>query len=221
MLERTVVAASTENQPMADSFYGGVPNYNLLRFLRPGSRLLDIGCGSGAWAPMLRDLGVESLVGVDVSERSVRAGGERYDQVVCSPIETVNLGELGEERFDTIVAADVLEHLVDPWRELQRWRDWVTPGGELVISVPNLRDLRLMAGLAIRGRFDYSDHGGVMDRTHLRWFTAASMTDELRTAGWSVERRSGVCGPRRGRLNRLTRRRFEDVLAFQLHLAAR
>jgi 2-polyprenyl-3-methyl-5-hydroxy-6-metoxy-1,4-benzoquinol methylase len=170
---------------------------------------------------MLRDLGVDSLVGIDVSERAMRVAQECYNHVVCSPVETVNLTDLGDTRFDTIVAADVLEHLVDPWRELQRWRDWLVPGGELVISVPNLRDLRVLMGLAIRGRFDYSDHGGVMDRTHLRWFTAASMTDELRSAGWTVERRGGNCGPWRGRLNRLTRRRFEDVLAFQLHLAAR
>jgi 2-polyprenyl-3-methyl-5-hydroxy-6-metoxy-1,4-benzoquinol methylase len=136
-------------------------------------------------------------------------------------VENVGLARLGGEQFDTVVAADVLEHLVDPWQELRRWRSWTAPNGQLVISVPNLRDGRLMMRLALRGRFDYSDAGGVMDRTHLRWFTSTSIAEALSTAGWTVERISGYCGPRREVVNRLTRRLFEDVLAYQLYLVAR
>jgi 2-polyprenyl-3-methyl-5-hydroxy-6-metoxy-1,4-benzoquinol methylase len=208
-------------RPMSDSSYGGVPNHALLSLFRPGRRVLDIGCGEGAWGPWLRGRGAAVLVGLDVSERSVDAARPRYDRAICGGVEAIGLDDLGGEPFDTIVAADVLEHLVDPWRELRRWRSWVKPSGQLVISVPNLRDGRLLLRLAVRGRFDYSDVGGMMDRTHLRWFTAASMADELGQAGWQIERRGGAFGPVRGRLNRVTRGYCQDLLAHQLHLVAR
>jgi hypothetical protein len=60
-----------------------------------------------------------------------------------------------------------------------------------------------------------------MDRTHVRWFTAASLTEQLHTGGWAVERRAGAFGPRRGWLNWLTRPYYEDVFAHQLYLMAR
>jgi 2-polyprenyl-3-methyl-5-hydroxy-6-metoxy-1,4-benzoquinol methylase len=200
--------------------YGGTTNDRLLQVFQPGARLLDIGCGEGAWAPLLRKRGVSSLVGVEMSEPSALRANRLYDAVVCEAIENVTMSDLGGRQFDTIVAADVLEHLVNPWEELRRWRDWVPRGGQLVVSIPNLRDGRLLMRLALRGRFDYSDTGGVMDRTHLRWFTSASLIEDLRTAGWMVRRRGGTCGPWRGQLNRLTGRLFEDVLAYQVHLVA-
>jgi 2-polyprenyl-3-methyl-5-hydroxy-6-metoxy-1,4-benzoquinol methylase len=139
---------------MVDRTYGDVVNDWLLRFFTPGRRVLDIGCGTGAWAPQLRRRGVQELIGVEISPESAVAASRLYDKVLTIPSEALSLSELGD-RFDTMIAADVIEHLVDPFRELSRWREWCVPGGELVVSTPNLRHFRLLKNLIARGRFDY------------------------------------------------------------------
>ena len=163
---------------MRGRIYGEVVNTGLLDLFEPKRRVLDVGCGTGAWVPLLRRKGVENIVGIEFAVAAADQAERVYDRVVRQPVENVSLDDLGAQPFDTIIAADVIEHLVDPWHELRRWTGWVVPGGQLVISVPNLRYFRLVSSL-VQGRFDYSDEGGLMDRTHLRWFTRRSLTRNL------------------------------------------
>jgi predicted TPR repeat methyltransferase len=150
---------------------------------------------------------------VEPSPSSCAVAATRYDLAVGARVEELELTDLGGERFDIIIAADVLEHLVDPWTQLSRWREWIRGDGELAISVPNLRDARLVWGLAV--------HGGVMDRTHLRWFTSSSLRADLREAGWRPVRDGGAFGPLRRRLDRLTAGQMRGYLAHQLHIIAK
>ena len=199
--------------------YGATENQDLLRLLPPSRRILDIGCGEGAWASSLYRLGADELVGVEPACDSANSASERYDHVVCQPVETVELETLGGT-FDLIVAADVIEHLIDPWRELKRWRDWVNPRGHIAVSVPNLRDPRLVWRLVVRGDFRYSDEGGIMDRTHVRWFTASTLEQALTESRWRIVRRGGSYGPWRGQLDAATGYRMRGLLAHQLHVLA-
>jgi 2-polyprenyl-3-methyl-5-hydroxy-6-metoxy-1,4-benzoquinol methylase len=204
----------------APTAYGQVSNFDLLRLMSPRGRVLDIGCGEGAWAPLLREGGAEQLVGVEPAPSSCAIAATRYDLALSARVEELELSDLGGEPFDVIVAADVLEHLVDPWSQLSRWRAWIRPDGELVVSVPNLRDARVVWGLVARGAFTYVDGGGLMDRTHLRWFTSSSLRADLRQAGWRPVREGGAFGPLRRRLDRLTAGRLRGYLAHQLHVVA-
>jgi SAM-dependent methyltransferase len=158
-------------------------------------------------------------VGIEFAPPAADQAELVYDRVVRSPVETVSREQLGGEGFDTIIAADVLEHLVDPWRELGRWADWLLPGGQLVLSVPNLRYFRLLLALA-GGRFDYSDAGGLMDRTHLRWFTRASLGRDLVSAGWKPLMWGAPDGARSRRIDRALRGLLGDFLVPQLRVIA-
>jgi hypothetical protein len=86
------------------------------------------------------------------------------------------------ERFNVIVAADVLEHLRDPWSLLERAHQIIDPSGHLVLSIPNVAHAAILAGL-LNGHFDYQEKG-LLDRTHLRFFTRSGIEHMLLSTGW-------------------------------------
>lgn len=204
---------------MRGRVYGETINWRLLELFVPGPRVLDIGCGTGAWGSALRSRGARELVGVEIAPEAAGAARGLYDRVLETPSEDLDPDELGAT-FDTIIAADIIEHLVDPFDELRRWREWCYPGGELVISTPNLRHFRVLRELVAKGRFDYVEGGGVMDRTHLRWFTQASLAAALADAGWRVLRWGSLTTGKSGHLNSLSGGRLDGLLAPQIHLVA-
>jgi 2-polyprenyl-3-methyl-5-hydroxy-6-metoxy-1,4-benzoquinol methylase len=211
--------ATRAHAGMRDRVYGETVNHWLLELFVPGRRVLDIGCGTGAWGPDLRARGATELVGVEIAPEAADAARRRYDRVVTTPSEELDVATLGGT-FGTIIAADVIEHLVDPFDQLKRWVEWCAPRGELVISTPNLRHFRVLRDLAAHGRFDYVDGGGMMDRTHLRWFTEASLADALAVAGWRVLRWGRLSSGKSGRVNMLARGRLNGFLAPQIQVVA-
>jgi len=88
--------------------------------------------------------------------------------------------------FDCIVFADVLEHLRDPWGTMARYLQRLKPGGYVVASIPNVRNIALLYNLIIRGRWHYED-SGLLDRTHLRFFTRREIMELFAAAGMDVE----------------------------------
>jgi SAM-dependent methyltransferase len=199
--------------------YGRGTNYEVLDLVPPGVTCLDIGCGEGGWGVELRQKGVTRLVGVEVDPELARAA-VAYDHVAVGPIEDLDLAALGS--FDLVVAADVLEHLPNPWNVLGRLRECVAPAGQLLISVPNARCIEITLPLVVRGRFDYEDSGGLMDRGHLRWFTRKSLTADLLAAGWQPHTWRYVTLGRRKPVNRVLERLHlpPDLLARQLVVLA-
>src|SRR5262249_51763726 len=119
---------------------------------------------------------------------------------------------------------DVLEHLRDPWSVLSWLRTLLAPGGRAVISIPNIAHWTSRRAL-LRGRFDYADHG-LLDRTHLRFFTRASAAELAHRAGFAVqaERLAGAPLPLESRLPALGHvrdrcvRRCPELLALQFVL---
>jgi len=197
---------------MADS-YGENVNAALLLFM--GSlqgTVLDVGCGRGAWAPHLRALGADRLVGVEPSADSEFAR-DRYDDFLSGPIQEVAL-----PKVDTVIVADVLEHLVDPWAVLTRLRQATVGNRRLYVSVPNAQFIKAVATVA-RGDFPYKE-GGFWDRTHLRWFTARSLARMLAETGWRSER-VGYClgGGLRSQVHNIIPR-ADALLGHQLHMSA-
>lgn len=167
--------------------YGDTINSDILRGLGTISgRLLDVGSGVGAWAPHLRQAGADELVALDPAAAAIEVARTRYDTAFRGTIEDADLAALGGRPFDVIVAADVLEHVIDPWRALRTLRAWARPAATLAVSVPNLRFYRLVGNLVFRGEFEYEPFG-VRDWTHLRWFTRRSLARMLRASGWQPQ----------------------------------
>ena len=90
----------------------------------------------------------------------------------------------GDETFDCVVCADVLEHIKEPWGVLSQLFGLLRPGGCIVVSIPNIRNLGILAELAA-GDWVYQD-AGILDRTHLRFFTRRSFQRALLGAGFTI-----------------------------------
>jgi glycosyltransferase involved in cell wall biosynthesis len=152
---------------------------------RPPARVLDLGCGGGLLAAELQKQG-HLVVGVDAAPPPGTA--ERVDRLVVADLDAGLPDEVVEAApYDIVLAADVLEHLRAPDRLLRELHDVCTSETVLVCSVPNIGHWypRLRIGF---GRFDY-DHRGILDATHMRFFTWRSFVGMAYRAGWLVERR--------------------------------
>jgi SAM-dependent methyltransferase len=154
---------------------------------RSARRILDLGCATGALGAGLRARQGAAVVGVELDPVHAREAEGRLDEVVVGDVEAVLEGDVPLGRFDCIVAADVLEHLRDPWAALTSAVALLEPGGAVVVSLPNVRFFETFWQLGVRGRWPRRDHG-IFDATHLRWFTRADAVELLEGAGLRVER---------------------------------
>jgi methionine biosynthesis protein MetW len=145
-------------------------------------RVLDLGCAAGGLAALLKQRGPVEVVGVERDEAYAAAAAERCDRVVHADVETLDPTDLG--RFDCLVAADVLEHLVDPWTALRTYAQLLEPRGTAVVSLPNVAHWSTYAALA-RGTWPRTPEG-IHDATHLRWFTLRDARELLAEAGLNV-----------------------------------
>jgi 2-polyprenyl-3-methyl-5-hydroxy-6-metoxy-1,4-benzoquinol methylase len=146
-------------------------------------RVLDLGCSTGWLAQALKERGPVEVVGIERDPEYAAEARTRCDQVVEGDAEAVETRALG--RFDCLVAADVLEHLVDPWSALERYAAQLDPGCRAIVSLPNVAHWTTYAQLA-RGRWPRRPEG-VHDATHLRWFTRRDAIGLLEGAGLRVE----------------------------------
>lgn len=148
----------------------------------PPGRVLDLGCGDGSVGEALRARGHE-VVGVDLEEHA--GVSSRLDGFVKADLDQGLPSTVGTG-YQAVLAADVIEHLRDPEPLLVRLLDVVTPDGVVVASIPNIAHwyprFKVLAG-----RFDY-DRRGILDRTHLRFFTRRSFEATARRCGWEITR---------------------------------
>jgi 2-polyprenyl-3-methyl-5-hydroxy-6-metoxy-1,4-benzoquinol methylase len=129
--------------------------------------------------------------GVEPNVDAVReAAAAGYEQVATGPFPEA-CEQLGRNQFDVIFFNDVLEHLADPEAALRATHDYLAAGGTIIASIPNVRHFSVVWPLIRRGEWRYED-SGIMDRTHLRFFTSKSMREMFRDAGWDVFRVSGI-----------------------------
>ncbi|MFZ5580742.1 MAG: methyltransferase domain-containing protein [Pseudomonadota bacterium] len=157
------------------------PN-KVLRWVGHDRRVLELGTAAGIMTRAMREQGC-TVTGIEYIPAMAELATPHCERMIVGDIETLDLAELlGEERFDVLVAADVLEHLRDPWQTLERLRAFIAPGGHAILSIPHIGHAAVTSGL-IGGRFDYRDKG-LLDRTHLRFFTRPGIEDMLLTTGW-------------------------------------
>jgi 2-polyprenyl-3-methyl-5-hydroxy-6-metoxy-1,4-benzoquinol methylase len=117
---------------------------------------------------------------------------------------------------DVVLLLDILEHLVDPWSALSKIVSQIPRNASVIVSLPNVRYWRVSLNLAFRGRWDLQD-AGVLDRTHLRFFTRDTGADLIVQSGLSLQRIQNKLGGGRKRrlLNDLTFGMLRDFLSLQ------
>jgi 2-polyprenyl-3-methyl-5-hydroxy-6-metoxy-1,4-benzoquinol methylase len=152
-----------------------------LNTLPAQSKVLDVGAASGTLARMCQNKSLR-LFGIEPNPKWAQIASPLYEKIWICSISDMDEGLLGG--FDVIVLGDILEHLPDPQAILQKLVDHQSSDTVFIISVPNIANLWVRLNLLI-GRFDYEDRG-ILDRTHLRFFTRRSLTEMLKKAGLKI-----------------------------------
>ena len=157
----------------------------LARWVQPGSEVLDLGTGPGQLGAYLRDSLHCVLDGVEAQPQAAAEAAPWYRQLECADLEQLDLAAcFAGRRYAYILCADVLEHLRQPGRLLAQVGELLAPGGRLLASVPNVAYAGLIAEV-LAGEFRYRPEG-LLDESHLRFFTLNSLSRLLAAHGWRV-----------------------------------
>lgn len=155
----------------------------VLRLVGEHKRVLELGSAVGSMTRLMKEVNACSVVAMELDPEMAQMAEPYCERMVVGNVESMDLDlTFGDDRFDVIVAADILEHLYDPWACLRKIRKFLKPEGYLVISVPNVAHNALLAQL-LSGRFPYQEKG-LLDRTHLRFFTRLNLEDMLLSSGY-------------------------------------
>jgi|TARA_B100000959_G_scaffold184104_1_gene192395 GT2 family glycosyltransferase/2-polyprenyl-3-methyl-5-hydroxy-6-metoxy-1,4-benzoquinol methylase/Tfp pilus assembly protein PilF len=145
--------------------------------------ILDIGCASGIFGSQIKEKlgaevwGIEPVKDIGLKAKKV------IDKVIIGRVED-HFYQLPDEYFDSIIFSDILEHLVDPYKVLDLVKDKLSKNGEIIASIPNVRHWSVLKEL-LEGKWEYQD-AGILDRTHLRFFTKSSIIKMFQNAGYKI-----------------------------------
>jgi 2-polyprenyl-3-methyl-5-hydroxy-6-metoxy-1,4-benzoquinol methylase len=165
------------------------------------SRALEIGCGTGSTLLWLKGLKHCAWIGgVEVVPDALAVARKNLDAVYAGNIEQMDL-PIEQGTLDLILCLDVLEHLVDPWQVVNRLKGLLKVGGSLIVSIPNIRNHKVLSLLLFRGKWDYAE-AGILDRGHLRFFVRDTAIQLVESAGLKVDTvlSTGLGGSRRSRI---------------------
>lgn len=148
-------------------------------------KILDVGCGGGALGAAIKSKQDAWYCGVDLDTRAATRARELIDDVQVGDAATMPI-PYEDGLFDLIIFADILEHLPAPLSVLRRWLPTLEKHGRVVVSLPNVRHFTVTLPLIVQGRWDYAERG-ILDETHLRFFTRQSSQKLIADAGLIIE----------------------------------
>jgi len=169
-------------------FQGDRPE--MIRFVPDSSlKILDIGCGQGNFAQLLmrqdRDVwGVEPVV------EAANIAKLKLNNILIGGIEDV-INEIPTNYFDIIIFNDVLEHLYNPWNVLKLLKDKLNNDGKIIASIPNIRYITNLYDLIVKKDWEYKDFG-ILDSTHIRFFTKKTMLKLFEEQGYYINEITGI-----------------------------
>lgn len=158
----------------------------ILRQAKEGSRILDVGCGTGKLGQYLKSRLKCYIVGIEIDQEAVNYAKSIYDEIIVMDLEELIDGILklyNQRKFNFIVFGDILEHVSKPEKLLDYFRDFLEENGFLIASIPNVANWMIRIKLLF-GNFDYS--GGILDKGHLKFFTYKNAKKLLEENGYRV-----------------------------------
>jgi len=182
--------------------------------------ILDVGCAAGVLGRRLKELNkAKEMVGVEIFKEAADEAEKYYDTIYRGDIEELILPY--EAYFDFVVCADILEHVRDPWNILRQIHTWLKNDGSLIICIPNVRYWKVLRDLVFHGNWEYTD-AGILDKTHLRFFTRRSFLEPLAEVGFEVQyMRMEISGIKHEIANRITLRCFQEFMGKQITIMAK
>lgn len=168
----------------------GTPDYHcsvnpdLLAVIPPDAKnILEVGCGAGALAREYKLINPDCrCYGVEANLEIAEVAKKTFNAVWEGQVEEIGPDFFRD--FDAIIFGDVLEHMADPWSQLKKAAGWLSESGQILASIPNSGNYNMILSL-IAGRWDYQD-SGLLDRTHLRFFTLKSIRELFESAGLTI-----------------------------------
>jgi len=152
--------------------------------------VIDIGCGDGTFARSVKDITRAEVWGIEYKDEEAQKAANILDTVFSGPCENF-IDDLPENYFDVIYFNDVLEHLLDPYSLLNKVKSKLKPNGVVISSIPNIRYHSALMKLIFAKDWKYQ-RAGVMDQTHLRFFTKKSIRRMYEEAGFVIEVHEGI-----------------------------
>lgn len=217
--------------------YQDRPRMDLMGLLDfPFQSVLEVGCGSGATARAIKER-VSSItyLGIEMDQQAADEARTGMDRVLTGDIEKMNLDhyDIRRNSIDLVIFADVLEHLYDPWKVLRMLHPYLRADGRIIASIPNIQNIRVIQNL-IKGFWTYANMG-LLDATHIRFFTLAEIGKLFAGSGYATEQMVSVLNvefPREGSwprdldlgnvlLRNVTQDQAQQLFTFQYLIRAR
>ncbi|MDB6060254.1 MAG: class SAM-dependent methyltransferase [Verrucomicrobiaceae bacterium] len=199
-------------------YYGSARNDMLAHIPESTKTVLEIGCGRGEFSRAIQQKCSAEVWGVELFAEAAEQARLTLHKVFVGPIEQ-QLNNLPDRYFDCICMNDVIEHLLNPWQVLSALKTKLKPNGIIVASIPNIRHYKNLHNLLIGADWLYTD-AGILDRTHLRFFTHKSMQRLFEESGYTINKIQGVKKSRKFKLkflNFISGGKFWDIA--YLHFA--
>jgi len=174
----------------APDFYFEGSRNEILPFVPEGVKTcLDVGCAQGNWGKLLHDKLKIEVTGIEPTQQA-KIAETKLHQVYEATFDDV-YEQLKPKQFDLITFNDVLEHLVDPWDTLNKCKQLLNEHGYLIASLPNVRFYGNLKELIFEKDWRYREEG-ILDKTHLRFFTKKSGEALFDSCGYTVKRVEGI-----------------------------
>ncbi len=171
--------------------YYSNPRPEMLEFVPTTiKKALDVGCGRGDFAALLKETFNAEVWGIDIDKDSIEIAKTRIDKAFYGDFLRM-LDEFPNNYFDVISFNDVLEHTIDPYTILQELKPKLSKDGVVVSSIPNVRYFKNLVNLLYKKDWQYEDEG-ILDRTHLRFFTEKSIQGMYEQQGYEVLKMKGL-----------------------------
>jgi SAM-dependent methyltransferase len=215
-------ARATHHTARSLEYYTGV-RHDIVSMVPEDVRsVVEVGCAAGGTGKLLREIGVETLIGIDINPNLARLARQYYSQLIIGDAENLDTELISTESVDCILYPDVLEHFRDPWNALRSHLRFLKPGGCVIASIPNVRYYKTVQNLVLRGTWDYEE-AGILDRGHLRFFTLKSVRALFLENGLEIlSLQANTRGSHILKLaNKLVFNRLHDFLVKQFRILAR
>lgn len=164
----------------------------MLRYIPSSAlRILDVGCGEGGFCKLLTRTDRE-IWGVEINPESAEKASQICSSVLIGDFNFIH-NQLPQNYFDCVIFNDVLEHFYAPWDNIRAVKSLLASGGVLITSIPNFRFMsNLIIEILYHGEFQYRTEGGILDDTHIRFFTSKSIRRMFREQGYEILSHEGI-----------------------------
>ena len=208
----TIMKSGSDDKP--HNYFQNVRQEMLDYVPKSTKRVLEVGCGEGIFAAAIKHSRNAECWGIEIESVAASKAKQTLDKVLVGDIVDL-LPKLPNDYFDLIVFNDVLEHMVDPFFVLASIQSKLTPKGYVLSSIPNIRYFHTLYALVMGGEWEYQE-SGILDRTHLRFFTTKSIQNMYTRLGYKIIKHVGInpipTVPKQLKLaNLFGRDRFDDT----------